>query len=119
MNSEIGIPTYVGLMQVSDGLKGLRVTSKSGSMRTTSGLALLNEWGKRIVDRTEEAVGILMQSSTKSKAVEWLEFIDLVEQNVALTNVCDAFYCAAVKIAALRTIALPTSLPVELKGIAV
>lgn len=83
-----------------------------GALRTACGLRM-------IAESFECKIGYLMCSTvTKSSVVEHLEIIGVIEDGGRVVGF-DGLYWAMVKIAALRTIALPTPCPIELKGIAV
>lgn len=115
------IQTCVALCKIKEFEDGLPkyATSRCHSMRTTSGLQIMNEIGRRLTDDIEHEACAMMSRATREQAIEWLDFIGFVEDNIALSNVCNASYCAAVKIAALRLIAMPTQTQIELKGISV
>ena len=83
-----------------------------GALRTACGLGM-------IADSFELKIGYLMGSTvTKASVVELLETIGFIEDHGPVFGF-DGLYWAMVKIAALRTIALPTPYPIELEGIAV
>ncbi len=90
-----------------------------GALRTGRGIYVLNAIGRRLHDYIEREVCEVMKTMSKASALDALELIGMIEDNVHLTDVANAYFCAAIKIAALRKIALPHALPIELEGIAV
>ena len=83
------------------------------------GIDFLNEYGINIVSRTQKHASRLM-GKARNHAIEWLLFVDYIESmNPIISGYINVVQCAAVKLAALQTIALQHSLPIELKGIAV
>lgn len=117
----IDIQTGVALCAIKEFEDGLPTVAPSGcrAIRTTSGVKMLNEIGRRIANNIEHEACAMMSTATQAQAIDWLYFIGYVEDNIALSNVYDAFFCTAVKIAALRLISLPTQMPIELKEVAV
>ena len=72
-----------------------------------------------IAESFDLKVGHLMCTTvTKENVIELLETISIIEDRGPVVGF-DGLYWAMLKIAALRTIALPTPYPIELKGVAV
>ena len=104
---EIRMPTNEGIPSYANG-----TPPGHGALRTASGLGM-------IAESFDLKVGHLMCTTvTKENVIELLETISIIEDRGPVVGF-DGLYWAMLKIAALRTIALPTPYPIELKGVAV